>query len=347
MKIKEGVFNYGSKFNLESGKYLPDFKLAYSTLGTLNSNHSNVVWVCHALTGSSNLTDWWKGFFYVGGNYDPSKHFIICANVLGGCYGSTGPLSVNPETGQKFFHDFPSITNRDIVRAFDLLRQSLGIESIHTLIGNSLGGQHAVEWAIMTPNAIKHLVLVATNAQHSPWGIAFNEAQRMAIAADSTWIQNSESAGLNGMKAARAMGMISYRSYDGFKKSQSENSMDKTTDYRAASYQQYQGRKLTLNFNAFTYWILSQAMDSHQVGRGRDSVEAALQRITAETLVIGINSDLLFPVSEQLFLATNIPKCEFMEMESIYGHDGFLIEIDKLNNLLTEYYSKKYSQVVG
>lgn len=341
MNKADHIFHYHQNFELEAGEILPGFQLKYTTLGQLNEQRTNAVWICHALSGSSDFTDWWKDFFVAGSAYDPRDHFIICANVIGGCYGSTGPLSDNPRTGKKYFHDFPLITVRDIVRSLDLLRIHLGLEQINTLIGGSLGGQQALEWAILQPEVVQHLIIVATNAQHSPWGIAFNEAQRMAIAADATWKENDARAGTEGLKAARAIGMISYRAYRGFGETQSEKDSDTLDGFRASSYQRYQGQKLADRFNAFTYWTLSKAMDSHHVGRGRKSVEAALQSIRAETLVIGIESDILFPIAEQKFLAATIPNAQFEKIDSLFGHDGFLVEIDQFKKILKKFHSSK------
>ncbi len=341
----ESIFHYDQNFELEAGGNLPGFQLKYTTLGQLNRERNNVVWVCHALSGSSDFTDWWKGFFVDGSPYDPREHFIICANVLGGCYGSTGPLSINPKTGKNYFHDFPLLTIRDIVRSLDLLRIHLGLEQIQTLIGGSLGGQQALEWAILQPEVFQNLVVVATNAQHSPWGIAFNEAQRMAIAADSTWKENDSRAGIDGLKAARAIGMISYRAYKGFAETQSEKNPATIDDFRASSYQRYQGQKLANRFNAFTYWVLSKIMDSHHVGRGRKSMEAALQSIKAETLVIGIESDILFPIHEQKFLASLIPNAQFEKIDSLFGHDGFLVETDQFKKLVQKFKSREPIEV--
>lgn len=330
----DSIFHYPGEFLLESGGKLSGFQLKYTTYGQLNKERGNVVWVCHALTGSSDFTDWWGGFFDSSSLYSPRDYFIICANTLGGCYGSTGPLSLNPSTGRPYFHDFPQLTNRDAVRAFDLLREHLQISKVHTLIGASIGGQLAIEWAIEKPNLFEHLIAVATNAIHSPWGIAFNEAQRMAIAADSTWKENDERAGIEGMKAARAMAMISYRAYEGYANTQSEKTNDKIDGFRASSYQQYQGQKLANRFNAFTYWLFTKMMDSHNVGRGRGSVEAALQKIKAETLVVGIENDVLYPISEQEFLAGAIPNSKFEKIHSLFGHDGFLVEFDQFKKIV-------------
>lgn len=343
MEREDSTFHYNQPFPLQAGGSLDGFQLRYSTLGKVSPARDNIIWVCHALTGSSDFTSWWKDLFSEGGAFDPRHYFIICANMLGGCYGSTGPLSPDPGTGKPYFHAFPTITNRDVVRAFDLLRQHLKIDQVHTLIGGSLGGQQVLEWAIEQPSVFRHIVPIACNAQHSPWGIAFNEAQRLAIEADPTWKEDERRAGTEGLKAARAIGMISYRHYDIFAKTQAEKASDKVDNFRAASYQRYQGQKLADRFNAFSYWILSKVMDSHHVGRGRGTIEEALAQITARALVIGIQSDLLFPIHEQRFLAHHIPQAQVEVIHSPYGHDGFLVEFDQLNTILKHFYREKIS----
>ncbi len=334
MLKSDSIFHFASEFELESGGSLPGFQLKYTTLGQLNKTRDNVVWICHALTGSSDFTDWWKGFFEEGSPFDPRDYFIICANTLGGCYGSTGPLSLNPSTGKPYFHTFPALTNRDVVRAFDLLREHLNIGKIHTLMGGSLGGQQVLEWAIQKQDVFVRVIPIATNAFHSPWGIAFNEAQRMAIEADGTWKENSERAGNEGMKAARAVGMISFRTYDTFQETQREKNTETLDNFRAASYQRYQGQKLSNRFNAFTYWGLTKMMDSHQVGRGRTGPEAALREIKSQTLIIGIDSDFLFPLREQEYLAHHIPGASLETLTSLHGHDGFLIEFEQFKKTI-------------
>jgi homoserine O-acetyltransferase/O-succinyltransferase len=334
----ESTFYFNESFQLELGGYLPGFQLHYTTLGKLNSTRDNVVWVCHALTGNSDVTAWWPSLFTEEGVFNPEEYFIVCANILGSAYGSTNAFSINPENDKTYFHDFPTLTNRDVVRAFDLLRRSLGIYSVHTLIGGSLGGQQVLEWAIQEPDVFEHIVPIATNAQHSPWGIAFNEAQRMAIAADASWKTNDYLAGTEGLKAARAIGMISYRTYDTFQKTQAEQTDETIEDFKAATYQRHQGLKLSKRFNAFSYWALSKMMDSHQVGRDRGGVEAALRKIKARTLVVGIDSDLLFPIHEQLLLADKIYHADIAILQSLYGHDGFLVEFEQLNKSLKNFY---------
>lgn len=327
-------FDYKYSFGLESGESLPGFRLAYTTRGTLNADRSNAVWICHALTGNADAGDWWSGMIGPGKYYDPASYFIVCVNILGSCYGSTGPLSVNPATGQPYYHDFPMITIRDIVATLDLLRQELEIEKIHTCIGGSVGGEQALEWAIVQPKLIDNLIVIAASAVASPWCIAFNEAQRMAIEADPTWTERRPEAGREGMKAARAMAMISYRNYDTYGFTQALDNNEQLEGYKAAGYQRYQGEKLADRYNAFTYRVLSKVMDSHNVGRNRGSILNALAQIKAHTLVVGIRSDLLFPPTEQQFLARHIPEATYEEIDSLYGHDGFLIEFRPLANII-------------
>jgi homoserine O-acetyltransferase/O-succinyltransferase len=346
MERNDHLFHYTETFQLEAGESLSGFQLKYTTLGKLNAERNNVIWICHALTGSSDFTDWWAGLFTSDGPFDPSKNFIICANILGGCYGSTGPLSSNPTNGKTYYHDFPFVTIRDVVRAYDVLRQHLKIEKIHTLIGGSLGGQQVLEWAILQPEVFQHIIPISCNAFHSPWGIAFNEAQRIAIEADPTWKENDPRAGIQGLKAARAIGMISYRQYETYQQTQSQKNNDTLDNFRAATYQRYQGDKLTNRFNTFTYWILSKMMDSHNVGRNRESVQYALASIKAKTLVIGIESDFLFPISEQKFLADSIPNANFQVLTSLYGHDGFLVEFEPLKKIIKHYYKKTFSEIL-
>jgi homoserine O-acetyltransferase len=341
MQKFDHIFHYDEDFNLESGGVLPGFQLKYTTLGNLNADRNNVIWICHFLTASADFTDWWKDLFVEGGPFDARDYFIICANVPGGCYGSTGPLSLNPKTKKPYYHQFPTLTNRDVIAAFDLLRQELRIPQVHTLLGGSLGGQQALEWAILQPAVFKNVIPIACNAFHSAWGIAFNEAQRMAIAADSTWKDDDDRAGSEGMKAARAIAMLSFRAYDTYDQAQSEKTADKLDDFRAASYQRYQGEKLANRFNAFTYWLLTKLMDSHHVGRGRGGALEALSKIKANVLVIGIDSDLLFPLAEQKFLAESIPHAQLKVLSSIHGHDGFLIEFDQFKKTIAHFLQKE------
>lgn len=330
------TFHYQSPFQLEKGDWLPEFQLAYTTYGALNEAKDNVVWVCHAFTGNANPSDWWSGLIGEKRLINPNEYFVICANVLGSHYGSTNPLSVNPTTQQPYFHDFPFITIRDIVRSFEELRKHLEIPKINLLLGGSLGGQQALEYAIMFPDLIEKMVLFSTNAIHSPWGIAFNESQRMAIEIDPTWLERTPKAGMEGMKVARSIALLSYRNYETYNRTQSRDE-EQLDFFRANTYQNYQGEKLQRRFNAFSYWVLTKIFDSHDVGRGRGNIEKALHQIKAKTLVIGITSDILFPPVEQRFIAENITGATYIEIDSTYGHDGFLIEFEKMTQAIQNY----------
>ena len=332
-------------FQLESGASLPSLEIAYNTYGTLNTEKNNVIWVCHALTANADVFDWWPGLFGKTNFYNPEDYFIICANNLGSCYGTSGPLSHNENVNAPLFSYFPAITIRDMVNAHDVLRKHLGIEKINTVIGGSQGGQQALEWSIQQPELFTNLILIATNAQHSPWGIAFNESQRLAVKADRTYFSNTADGGQKGLAAARSIALLSYRNYNTYGNTQAEETTEKTDDFLAASYQRYQGEKLINRFNAYSYVTLLKAMDSHNVGRGRDSIEKALDKIRANTLVIGVSSDLLFPLTEQRFLANHISNAFYSVIDSFYGHDGFLIEVEKLTEEIKKFYEKTGSLI--
>lgn len=336
------TYKYNAAFKLELGDELPYLEVAYHTYGKLNKDKSNVIWVCHALTANSDVFDWWSGLFGDNDYFNPNEHFIVCANILTSCYGSTSPLQT---VRSKQYHKFPIVTVRDMVNAHKLLQKHLGIEKIHTIIGGSMGGQQALEWNVQEPDLFENLIVVATNAKHSPWGIAFNESQRMAIETDATWQLSTPKAGIQGMKAARSMALISYRSYFAYSKTQHEIDNNKVDDYKASSYQKYQGEKLAKRFNAFSYYRLSQAMDSHNLGRNRESIEAALNKITARTLSIGISSDGLFPPSEQRFIAKHIKNSRFVEIDSFYGHDGFLVETEKLTEIIGNFFEQEVGDI--
>lgn len=333
-------FIYTGEFIFESGEKLDQLKINYHTYGTFNKEKNNVIWVCHALTANSNPVSWWEGL--VGDNflYNPEDYFIVCANILGSCYGTSGPIEIDPETRKPYYLSFPQVTIRDMVNAHELLREHLGIKKIHTCIGGSLGGQQALEWSIMNPSLISYSILMATNAFHSPWGIAFNEAQRMAIKSDPTWKDNNADAGKIGMGAARAMALLSYRTYETYNKTQSEEGCELKTGFKAISYQQYQGEKLMKRFNCHSYLYLTQAMDSHNVGRGRGSVEKALASIKSKTLLLAIGSDILFPPSEQKYIQQKVTGAVYKEIDSLYGHDGFLIETDEIAGIIRDFYKK-------
>lgn len=333
----KNVFKYNQEFILENNNKLPDLEIAYNCYGKLNKQKDNVIWVCHALTANSNIEEWWPGMLGKGKLFDTDKYFIICANIPGSCYGSTGPLSVNTKTGDKYYHDFPQFTVRDIIKAFELLRKHIGISKINTIIGGSIGAFQALEWSIMYADLIKNLVFIASDAKATPWIIAFNESQRMAIKTDKSFMEKYDKAGSDGLKTARSIALLTYRNANTYNLTQTENSNEKTSDFRAASYQRYQGEKLAKRFNAFSYYTLSLLMDSHNVARERESIKHALSLINANTLLIGISSDIMFPVENIIEMNKNIRKSRYIEIESLYGHDGFLIEVEKLSKEIKKF----------
>lgn len=336
MNKKLHTYQFKGGLLLESGRTIRDFTLAYTTLGSLNANKSNVVWIFHAMTANSDPSEWWPGMVGEGKCFDPAHHFIICINMPGSCYGSVSPLDKNPETGERYYQSFPFFTPMDMVKAFDQLRSLLGIEHIFVGLGGSMGGQQLIAWAAWKPTLFQHIIPIATNAFHSPWGKAFNASQRMSIEADPSWKERNETAGMEGMKVARSIALISYRHYETYDRTQQDT--DKALENtRSESYQKYQGEKLAKRFNALSYYMLTKSMDSHHLGRGVLEAEGILAQIQSKTLVIGISSDLLYPVNEQQFLAKHIPGAQLEIIDSFYGHDGFLLENEKLTLLFRNF----------
>jgi len=342
--MSQKKYSHKKRVALENGTSLPQLEITYHTYGELNADKSNVIWVVHALTANSDVFDWWPGLFGTNDLFNPKEYFIVCANNLGSCYGTTGPLSNNPDTNEAWYSYFPQITIRDMAAALQVLKQHLGIVKIHTLIGGSQGGQIAQEWALQEPELTENLILIATNAQHSPWGIAFNESQRLAIKADRTYFSNAEHGGDKGLQAARSIALLSYRNYHTYNSTQKNTGTNNINNHAAASYQRYQGEKLVKRFNAYSYVRLLEAMDSHHVARERAySVDTVLNTIEVPTLVIGVTSDLLFPLNEQQLLAKYIKGSVYKEIDSLYGHDGFLIETSQLTEHIKQFYKKNNS----
>ncbi|MBQ3233898.1 MAG: homoserine O-acetyltransferase [Alistipes sp.] len=333
------LYRHNAPFKLESGEVLPSLEIAYDTFGELNEAKDNVIWVCHALTANSDVADWWPHTVEQGKFLDPERYFIVCANFLGSHYGTTSPLTVNPATGKKWYYDFPRITVRDMVACHQLLAKELGIERVKLLIGSSIGGFQCMEWAIMEPEFMENLALIATTTYSEPWAAAFNESQRMAIRLDPSWGEERDDAGLDGMAVARSIALISYRGGAAYNATQQElsNPLEASFDRRAHSYQQYQGEKLRRRFNALSYYRLSEAVDSHNIARGRGTIAEALSRIKARTLVVAISSDILFPVEAHTPLREHIADVEYHLIESEFGHDGFLVEHEKLNTIIQKF----------
>ncbi len=341
---QEEQFNLPGKFALEGGDYLTDLTISYSTYGQKNADESNIIWVCHALTADANVKDWWPGLVGPNDLFNPDDYFIVCANIIGSAYGSTSPLNCDED---KRYDKFPVVSIRDNVKAFIELRKHLGIKHIHTIIGGSVGGHQAVEWAIIEPEICDNLVLLGSSAVISPWVAAFNQSQRLAIHADNTWGEKHANAARNGLKAARSIALLSYRNNTAYNSTQSdEYSFDKIR--KAESYQSYQGEKLVNRFNAYGYYAITKTMDSHDVGRNRGSIKQALVKIKAKTLVIAISTDILFPLADSQQLVDGIENSRLDVIESNFGHDGFLVETVQIAQSIADFYqtdSKQQEQV--
>jgi len=353
---------FDEAFQLESGESLPSVTVAYETYGKLNEKGTNVILICHALTGDAHVSDytyknnglasnsnqnkqkgWWDELIDTGKAFDPEKYFVICSNILGGCYGTTGPTSINPSTGKIYGAGFPIVTVRDIVNLQYKLLTAIGVNKIQAIAGGSLGGMQVLEWAIMYPEFVEKIIPIATAARHSAWCIVLNETARKAIMDDPIWKNvDYDIQPRSGLSTARMIAMISYRSFESFNKKfgREIKNNDKLTNskldlnFQIENYLHYQGNKLVDRFDANTYITISKAMDLHDVSRGRSSLAETLGSIKAKALCIGINSYILYPPSEQKEIASLIPNSRYYEIDSIHGHDAFLIEFDQLNRLI-------------
>lgn len=329
--IHDGIFRF------EAGGSIEGLKVVYHCSDRMwtEDDERKVIWICHALTANSDAEDWWPELVGKGRLFDTEKYFVICANMLGSAYGSSGPSSENPKTGKPYYFDFPQITVRDIVRANSLVRKTLGIKHIDLMIGGSIGGFQSIEWCIMEPDVIQKAVFIACGARVTPWLTAYNESMRLALEADPTFRECADlKGGEAGLRCARSIALISYRGYEGYNATQWEKEEDCLFADRAASYQRYQGKKLSDRFDAYSYYYLCGSVDSNNVGRGRGGVEKALGSIRAECTVIGIDSDRLFPVEEQKAIAAAVPGARYHQITSRFGHDGFLLENDQLTGII-------------
>lgn len=334
-------FTYNRPFTTECGYTFNGIDICYHISDESIPPCKKVIWITHALTANSDPSDWWK--VVVGKNkiFDTDRYTIICANVLGSCYGSTGPASLS-DNGKPLLMDFPKLTIRDIVAQMEILAAVIGVKEIELLVGGSVGGFQAIEWAYSFKESgvvdIKKVALIATNARITPWGVAFNESQRMALFADKSFAEAKDiDGGKRGLAAARSIALISYRSYSGYCESQADEDEDTLFDHRSVSYQRYQGRKLAERFDAYSYLSMINLTDSHNIGRGRGGVAKALSKIDLPVLCIGIDSDCLFPPAEMKQLASMMPHGEYREISSLYGHDGFLLEGEQLERLLEKF----------
>ncbi|MGF2036567.1 MAG: homoserine O-acetyltransferase MetX [Nostoc sp. CmiVER01] len=330
-------------FQLEGGETLTGVQVAYRTWGQLNAQADNGVLICHALTGSADADDWWEPLFGSGKAFNPERDFIVCSNILGSCYGTTGPTTINPITGKPYGVSFPEITIRDMVHLQAVLLEYLGVQSLQLVIGGSLGGMQALEWALLYPEKVKAIAPIAVSGRHSAWCIGLSETQRQAIYADPNWQGGNytlDAPPNQGLAVARMMAMSTYRSWDSFT-IRFGRQYDASEQFAIASYLQYQGQKLTERFDANTYITLTHVMDRHDVARrtvpNLSDYESVLRSIQQPTLVVAIDSDILYPPVEQQELANLIPNAQLAWLKSTHGHDAFLIDMDALNEILVSF----------
>jgi homoserine O-acetyltransferase len=330
---------------LESGVTLDGVTIAYRTWGDPANAAQNAVLICHALTGSADVDAWWPGIIAEDGAFDPRTDFVICSNILGSCYGTTGPVSLQPGSGERYRAAFPRITVRDMVNAQRALLDYLGVERLALVTGPSLGGMQALEWALMYPERVASIVPIGVGGRHSAWCIAMSEAQRHAIYADAEWndgYYSDERTPEKGLAAARMMAICTYRSWQSFDDRFGREERD-SGEFEVQSYLRHQGEKINGRFDANTYVRLTQAMNDFDLARGRGEYPGILRSIRQAALVVSISSDILYPPHEQQLLARYLPDAQHALLQSADGHDGFLIECRKLAGIITEFRKARIS----
>ncbi|RMD48355.1 MAG: homoserine O-acetyltransferase [Ignavibacteria bacterium] len=363
-----------SDYIFDSGERLNNIQVAFQTYGELNASADNVILVCHALTGNShaagvideeeiencrsheflskynrmyfNKPGWWDPLIGPGKLFDTNRYYVICSNIIGSCYGSSGPASIN-ESGNKFNLSFPKTGVRDMVRIQKELLDQLNIKKIKTVVGGSLGGMQVLEWALLYPKMIESIIPVATSAAHSPWAIGLNKIAKDAIRNDPAWQNgNYTIQPLAGLSLARQAAMLSYRSMQSFNAKFGrllQQNKSGNTDFSVVNYLNYQGEKLVNRFDANSYLYLADAMDDHDISKKRGELNEVLNSIDLPTLCIGIDSDILYPADEQKMIAKHIKNSEYKEIKSLHGHDAFLIEFEQMEKLIKPFLDKYIS----
>ncbi len=324
---------------LDSGDRLDDVTLAYRTWGDVENAERRAVLICHALTGSADVDAWWPGLIGADGAFDPRDDFVICCNILGSCYGSTGPLSYRPGSVERYRSGFPRITVRDMVRAQRLLLDRLGIGALDLVTGPSLGGMQVLEWAVSCPDRVRSIVPIGVGGRHSPWCIGISEAQRAAIYADPNWRDgdyDDDRPPELGLAAARMMAICGYRSWQSFEDRFGRERAE-SGEFQVQSYLRHQGVKINRRFDANAYVRLTEAMNAHDVAAGRGDYDAVLSSIEQPALVVSVSSDGLYPPREQRLLAERLPNASHAVLESDDGHDGFLIATAELAQIIRRF----------
>ncbi len=363
-------FRFGDqrRFVLECGTQLDELTVAYETWGTLNESKSNAILICHALTGDSHVAGdavpghaepgWWRDVVGEGKAIDTNRYFVVCSNVLGGCQGTTGPSSIDPKTGLPYGLNFPVVTIRDMVRVQEKLTNHLGIDQWLSVIGGSMGGMQVLEWSVMFPDRLKSAIPIATTCAASSWQIALSAIGRRVIALDPRWNGGDYYSAPNGegphegLAAARAVGMVSYRNDEILERRFARKLVDphnifgQWDKFLIEGWIGHHGEKLAYRFDANSYILLNKAMDLHNLG-GRypgkhpKSLKQPAARIGVPVQCLSINSDILYPPRQQREIVNVINraggKCEFVEIDSPHGHDGFLLEPEKVGSAMAEF----------
>lgn len=326
-------------FALESGDTIEDVSIAYRTWGDISNAPERAILICHALTGSADVESWWPGIIGAGKAFDPAQDFIVCANILGSCYGTTGPVSTRPDLDQRYRADFPRVSVRDMVNLQRVLLDALGIDKLELVTGPSLGGMQALEWAASYPDRVASVVPIGVGARHSAWCIGVSEAQRAAIEADPDWkdgFYSDDQPPRQGLAAARMMAVCTYRSWSSFDERFGRDQHDDGT-YQVQSYLRHQGQKINDRFDANTYVSLTHAMHTHDLSKGRGELADVLRQIDQAALVVSVSTDTLYPPHEQALLAELLPNAQYELLESSHGHDGFLIETENLSGMIADF----------
>lgn len=349
---------------LDSNTKLNNIQVAYETYGSLNDTKSNAILICHALSGSSHVTStsktekkgWWQELVGPDKAIDTNKYFVICSNVLGSCYGTTGPKSINTETNKAYGLSFPVITISDMVKVQEKLISHLNISKLEAVIGGSMGGMQALEWSIQFPKRINKCIAIATTPKQSPQSLAFGAVSRNAITSDINWKNGEyyqEQSPLKGLSIARMIGHITYLSEEGIREKFGRNLQDKSDfsyelshDFQIESYLKYQGDKFINIFDANSYLYLSKAMSYFDLEKKYESLENAFTNTDSNFLIVSISSDWLYPSKESKLIVKTLMNLNkpvsYTEIDSPYGHDAFLIDIKKLSNIVKPFLEFNY-----
>lgn len=363
--VVETQYHTIDSLTLESGEKLEPVTLAYETYGTLNENKTNAVLILHALSGDAHAAGldaeqknpgWWDSMIGPGRAFDTNKYFVISSNVIGGCKGSTGPSSINPATGRQYALDFPIVTINDMAEAQRRLIDHLGIDKLLTAVGGSMGGMLALSWLVRYPDRIRSAIPIATAIKHGPQQIAFNEVGRQAIMADPHWNSGNYYGGplpAKGLAVARMIGHITYMSdlsmeeKFGRQRKIGTEPFKFTADYEVEGYLRYRGDSFVKRFDANSYLYITKAMDNFDATQWRP-LQDSLQGLKTKVLVIAFKSDWLYPAyqSKEIVKACKRSGIEttYCEVDSTYGHDAFLLEIEEETHLISHFLKKVFHE---